>query len=360
MQRNQYIVSVLTTTLCMAAQVGFCQPQNISTEGKGKFMLTEFATNAQERVTVLASVAASLRESAIAAPTNAIAYYFSEMARGNWKIKIDSEMIAQQQSDFFLGAIMLAGSQNEKGGIVGLYNPWWDGILLMQFDGNGKGGENDAKHSSIQVSKYYLLSGETFRGEQPSKEIATKTVVPQTDPMSVELWRVCAGTRKAFLDKFPLAASPSWDACRAMLMGVNQRLEMERLQTRSALRMQHYLGHLKNKKSVWIGAYLQNLLREGSDLKLRQHFQEEHTQVLLNSFRELPKEFRKDFFRYGCLPTKDGTLYVYINKKMPRLYATVTMLKTPPTAKTTSLEWYDLIQCDELLNAWNNRKEVAK
>ena len=360
MHKYQCSTAVIVTIMGVMAQVAFCQSANITSAGKGKFMLTEFATNAQERVTVLGSVAASFRESALEKPTAAIEYYFSESARSSWRIKIDSEMIAQQQSDFFLGSILLAGSQNEKGGIVGLYNPWWDGILLLQLDGNGKGDDNDAKHSSVQIAKYYFLSGETFRDEPPSKEIATKTVVPQTDPMSVELWRVCAGTRKAFLDKFPLETNPSWDGCREMLMGLDHRREMERLQTRSALRMQHYLGHLKNKKSVGIGAYLQNLLREGSDLKLRQHFQEEHTQVLLNSFRELPKEFRKDFFRYCYLPTKDGTLYVFINKKMPRLYATVTMQTMPPTAKTTSLEWYDLIQCDELLNVWNSRKEVAK
>ena len=46
-----------------------------------------------------------------------------------------------------------------------------------------------------------------------------------------------------------------------------------------------------------------------------------------------------------------------VNTKVPRLYVTVSLMKEI-TAKTSSMEWYDLLQTDELLSAWNGRKEV--
>ena len=51
------------------------------------------------------------------------------------------------------------------------------------------------------------------------------------------------------------------------------------------------------------------------------------------------------------------SLYVLVNTKVPRLYVTVSLMKEV-TAKTSSMEWYDLLQTDELLSAWNGRKEV--
>ena len=52
-------------------------------------------------------------------------------------------------------------------------------------------------------------------------------------------------------------------------------------------------------------------------------------------------------------------LYVLVNKDAPTLYITVSLM-TDVKAETSSMEWYSLTLSDELLAAWNNRKEVAK
>lgn len=322
--------------------------------GRGRKMLNTFVTDDAGRLAVLTGVAQAFRDSALENPAQAVRYHFSPDAERKWKMDIASEMIDRQQSDFFTGAIMLPGSQDKGGGIVGLYNPWWDGILLLRLDGNGS-----ADRSEIRVGEFHFLSGETFRGESSSDAVKTLTVVPEKDPLSVELWRVTSATRRAFATAFPDAEPPTWRKCASMLMKLDKRREMERIQARSTLRLQHTLGLMKNARDAGIAEVLTRLVRTGNLYELYKHFREKTARPLLQTFAQMPEMFRKDFAVYGYVPAKNGTLFVLVNKKVPRLYATVSLAPNP-TALTSSMEWYDLVQCDELLAAWNGRKEASK
>lgn len=322
----------------------------------GKKMFEKFAATKEERITALSGVVSAFRESAIESPKKAIDFYLSDAAKHKWKMLVDAEFAEQQQSDFFTGAIMLSGSQSLRGGIVGLYNPWWDAILLLKCDATG---DNGASRAAICVNELYFVSGETFRGEKGATSVGTRTVVPEKDPLSVELWRVCSATRRSFETCFPVDSEPTWRKCAAMLMGLDMKREMERIQTRSVLRLQHSVGLLKNSRDAGIAAVLTRLARNGNLYELYKHFRLKETRPLLQTFAEIPEMFRRDFTPYCYVPTKKATLYVLVNKKMPRLYVTVSLLSNP-TAETSSMEWYDLTQCDELLSVWDNRKEVVK
>ena len=326
------------------------------TYNQGKMMLEKMATSTEERVTVLAGVASALRESAIENPAKAVRFFFTASAGRKWHARVDPDFAVQQQTDFFTGAILLFGSQNQCGGIAGLYNPWWDAILLLKLETIG--GDDDSR-SSIGVSEFHFVSGEMFRGESDAEGVGTRTVVPGKDPLSVELWRVCSSTRSAFESYFPCELKPGWGKFARVLLSRDMKREMERIQTRSVLRLQHCAGLLANSRDAGIAAVLTRLARRGNLYELYKHFRMKESRPLLRTFAELPEMFRNDFTPYCYLPAKDATLYVLVNKKVPRLYVTVS-LPANPTAATSSMEWYDLMQCDELLAAWNNRKEVAK
>lgn len=346
-------------TAAVGASVASACAQSAPAETlSGKALLGLFATNAVERATVLASMAASFRESAVSNAAGAVEYYFSPAAKDRWQTRVASEIEPPCLADFFRGTIELTGPQGTGGGVVGLYNPWWDALLLLRYTPADDG----AKASPIPVSDWRLVSGETFRGEKAHdnpRDISVTTVVPKDEPLSVALWRVCSGTRKAFGELFPSDGPVSWGKASSMLLKLDAKREMERIQARSAMRLHCMKRHLEDRQSLKVGAYAGQVLRLADAAHLKWHFQDGRTAAMVETFGKLPADLRKGLTQYCYVPDKNGALYLFINEKAPRFYATVSADATP-TAKTTSLEWYDLAQCDELLNAWNGGKAVKK
>ena len=323
--------------------------------GKVEKMLT---ADAQSYVVTCASIASSFRESAMTDPENAVQYFMATNIVSKWRDTLGVDMSVQQLTDFFVGATTLSGPAGRKGGVVGLYNPWWDAILMLNIDIDSSAGFDDAP---LKIGDYAFLSGETFRGEKDDGMVKCVTVVPEADPFSVELWRVTVGTRKAFETMFPVEDKSSrvWGRLSPMRQSLNKNREMERIQARSALRLQHSVALLKNARDTGLASSITHLARKGNLYRLYTHFREPNSRVLLKSFSELPEVTRKGFIPYCYIPTERATLYVLVNKDIPTLFVTVTLMKDIKAA-TSSFEWYYLTQADELLAAWNNRKEVAK
>ena len=321
--------------------------------------VTEVLTaDAQSQVVACAGVVSSFREAAMLDPAGAVGYFMGTDAASKWKATLSADMSVQQLTDFFTGAAVLSGTAGKNGGVVGLYNPWWDAILFLNVVADTAANFDGAP---FRVDDFAFFSGETFRGEIDETGVRCVTVVPEEDPLSVELWRVTVGTRKAFTAMFPVEkeAGRAWGRLAKMRLNMDKEREMERLQTRSVLRLQHSVALLKNAKDTGVASFLTRLARKGSLFRLYTYFREPNSRVLLKSFSELPEIARKGFTPYSYIPTEKATLYVLVNKDMPTLYVTVTLMKDIK-AETSSFEWYYLTQADELLDAWNNRKEVAK
>lgn len=311
------------------------------------------------RTSSYAALLSAFRDSAAKNPENAAEYWFSMSARLKWNNSVVANTTAMQLTDFFTGGIMLCGGSGSGrvGAVAGIYNPWWDAMLLVKMNVVESGTWTGP---SAQIKEFHFLSGETFRGEVPTDTPASiRTVVPEGDPLAVELWRVASGTRKRFEKLFPLDGKPSWGRAAALIASLDDTKEMERIQTRAGVRLKLMLEFVKNTRDVGIAAQIVELIRHGSHYRLCDHFREPASRPLLKTLSEMPEMFRKDFIPYGRVATAEATLYLFVNPKVPRLFATVTLprdrKKTPP-----SLEWYDLLQSDELLAAWNNRKGVAK
>lgn len=356
MKNSRWFRLLAAATVAFASQMACGEPQPSGNNEEVK-MIAEFMKDAQGRVSVFASQLAAFREQAMVKPQDAVAAYFDEKARRKWSSLIAPEMIDQQITDYFTGAIALSGPQDATSSIMALYNPWWDAIMLFRLDL-----KDSSPAPALRVSDFFLLSGETFRGDVASEtngEARVVTVVPESDPLSVEVWRVVSATRRRFVDAFPLDGKVTWGKMAAVLIGMNGKTEFNRIQTRSAVRLRLTLTFLKNVRDVGIATHITRLIRSGSELQLMTYFREPTSRPLTRLFAQLPEIFRKDFTPYGYVPTDKATLYVFVNKKVPRLYVTASLLKDI-TAKTSCMEWYDLLQADALLSAWNNRKEMSK
>ena len=61
----------------------------------------------------------------------------------------------------------------------GLYNPWWDAVMLFEASGLSE---------VPKVEKFAFVSGARFRGETGKDADNLAGVVPQAMPLAVELW----------------------------------------------------------------------------------------------------------------------------------------------------------------------------
>ena len=294
-------------------------------------------------------------------PDRAAEMYLAQSAHAKWRVKVARELEQSLMADFFTGAVPMPGPQSTTEGLSALYNPWWDAILIFRL----RPVEADASMiAHALISEFHFLSGETFRGEPVEKsheDVRYRTVVPEDDPLSVEIWRVMSATKRRFEELFPVDGAVTYGAFAATLGTLDWVRERERIQVRGGLRLKFALMLMKDRAALGKSAVLANLVRTAGHYQLFTYFQDRDCFNMLRTLSEMPEVFRKDFIPYGYVPTEAGTQYLFVNRKVSRLYATAAVPAGVGKDKPASLEWFDLAQADELLKTWEKaRKEVAK
>lgn len=317
----------------------------------GVTAVKEIVKTSEGRLLVAAETVGAFRERASEAPQEAIASLFDEGSALKWKTRVTSEFQDIALGDFFLGGILISGPADAQNAIVGIFNPWWDAILLLRgcFCDNG-----------FRVREFYLLSGETFRGEKTDR-LSAVTVIPEDKPLSFELWRVTAGTKERFQELFPTEGKATWGRLAQAFLSVDPELEFRRIALRSGIRLKQPLAIAKNAKDLAVGRHVAKMARDGNLFQLYSYFKEPNSRKLLAEFVEIPEMFRKDFALYGYVPTKAGVLYLVVNRKYPRFYVTATVPADVPKTPA-SFEWFDLAKSEEMLAIYAKRanKESVK
>lgn len=319
-----------------------------------KDLSLEITKTPENRTMVFGTAVGQFRELASARPAAAVEYYFGRTASTKWKLRFSHEFSAQQITDFFTGAVALTGPQNAKRGVWGLYNPWWDAMIFLDLRVNDDGGE---KRAPISVESFAWLSGETVRGEAKESQdadIRCATVVPGPDPISVEVWRSTSASKRAFSACLPLEGKVDFSPVQKMELQSDSALELKRMQIRSALRLKGASVLLKEDAERLKARELRRLLVVGSPHAIDEAFRDADSDVLKDTFKEMPGLFRKNFSTYGYLRTNQGRQFLFVNSKVPRLYATIT-IPEGTTKPAMALEWFDLAQSEQLLEAWNSR-----
>ena len=319
-------------------------------------------TNEVDRTFLYAANVASMRET-VSARVSEIAFWLGPTANMKWK-RIEHEFSPQQLTDFFTGAIALTGPQSENEAVWGLYNPWWDAILFLDIKPNmdykPEFRSTRSRKSPVTIESLLFVSGETLRGEprEPSEShIAHGTVMSTNEPLSAVVWRVTAGSKKAFMRMLPVDGDVSYAPVLRLQDALDEAHEWKRLHLRSVLRLKEASILLNDSELRLDARDFRYMLVVGSNDKLDKTFNDPSSRVLLDEYKNMPGLFRKEFQIYGCVKTPAGAQFLYINRKLPRLYATVTS-RVVDGVKQNSLEWFDLIQAEELNEAWNTRAEA--
>ena len=128
------VAFVLTLACVVADSVNSAAPSQERIGGRT--MMSEMGltgTDPVERTGAYAGLLSAFRDSAADKPDEAMAYWFASDARSRWNVLIGGNMIPQQLTDFFMGGILLAGGSSRKGVVAGIYNPWWDALLLVRL-----------------------------------------------------------------------------------------------------------------------------------------------------------------------------------------------------------------------------------
>lgn len=298
-----------------------------------------------------------------------------------WKAAIEPNFLPETQADFFRGAIPLAGPFSARKMVMGLYNPHWHAILLVEVFADLPHSEEELRSRQDdweefregalpdiplpKVTRLLFTSGEAFLGEDPD-EPDFSTVLPggggrgehPDEPLSPGLWRAQVKVMRLFDALYPAQADAEPKLRGASLSGTERDRDLERLIARVAVRLKCLEGmHLDPERRA-VAERMEKVLQLGLRSQMKRYFANPLHDAFVTTYAGLPREFKSGFRAYGCVANGEGTLYLLVNRDFPRLYATVSVPRgrlENPDAGTVDFEWYDLDQAEELLKVWEER-----
>lgn len=304
---------------------------------------------------------------------SAITCHCNAFGVARWNDGIAASFDDRQIGDFFAGAQTWIGAYDDEAAVGAWFNPWWDALLFFRTE-KGSLPHSETETASVrnpEIAQIFFLSGETFRGEAGEEKGAppsVSTTLPGAgEPLAVAVWRAQAATLRRFNKAFPpdkddMPLKKRLDGLKALAKADPDR-ETLRLQARSAvrLRMLSLLG--RNREAFLVAGECVRTLRTGSAVALRHRFTSAVHNAFCRSLAKLPTPLRAGFDLSGYVPTEEGALFVFVNKDMPRVFATVTFPEgrlSGGRSGDTSMEWYDLGRAADLLAAWESEKGGAK
>ena len=286
----------------------------------------------------------SFRQAALKTPQGAVKAFFSPRAEMRWSL-LAQEFSPEQLQDFFGGCLTYRGSFDQSGTVCGLYNPWWDTILLLETRGLPQ---------VPKVQRFYLLAGEIFRGETNAAPAAV-TVVPKDAPITVEACRRHAATLHVFEELYGGKQNTLRKHPDSM-----DRKNLTLIQLRSGGRLKLASELLKNQTRFKQAYEFTALLRSGEVKDFSFIFPDKFNRGIIQAFLKLDPRLRRNFAPYGYIPAKESLQYLYVNTEFPRLFATVSLSRD---YKRSAFEWYDFDRAAQIAAVWNeakNGKEAAK
>lgn len=265
--------------------------------------------------------------------------------------------LRDQIADFFGGATVLPGPYNANGAVFAYWNPFWDALLFVR-----------TKRSSVdepaKIDKFVWSSGETFRGETLADGAErVRTVVPVDErAFSSGLWKIQAETVARFRERY----SEGGKGTVVFDDGIKKTKladEWTAIQSRAALRLKTASMLLRDPTNAAVAARCCALLRSAGESELVRNFDSRPHRFFCRTLAKLPSPIRAGFEPYGFVPGPEGSLFLFVNADVPRLYATVSFPKdrlSGPFAGAVQMEWYDLDRADELLAALGGDKGEGK
>ena len=284
----------------------------------------------------------TFRKMAVVNAEDAGKVFFNHRAAIRWN-RLVNEFSQICISDFFSAAVVLRGQFDHRGTAGAFYNPFWDTLFIFR----------SSPLPGVPVfERFHFIPGEAFRNEEYSGVPDFSTVVSLKDPHAINLLRKTMLTIRKF--NATLADNMDYDDfLNYRYAGKNEEI----MQIRAGMRLKLKAMLMKNKKHCKEAYAMCAMLRRSNEKQLKNLFHAEDSLPMVGLFCQLPAVFKKDFTPYGYVPTKEGRLYIMVNKKFPRLFVTMTFFNS---GSDYMMEWYDLNDSEKIIRVWNSRKEIEK
>ena len=284
-------------------------------------------------------------------PEVAVEALFEEDAKKKWK-RFTEDFSLEQIRDFFCGAVILRGPVNQNSSLAGIYNVWWDAMLITEsyektVDAGGESGK------VRKVGDFAFVSGAVFRGENGTEtDVAKKLASPGGSPSKIVL-DLMSRTQKQFDALYGKRKT-------TILLdhSKNQDLSKKQIVACAGLRLKMTQLLLNDKVRYDDAWSMAKILRTGTRDTFDLVFPSEFGRMMSRTFCRLPKNIRADFEPYGFYPDKNGgkaRIYVFINTKFPRLFAVASL----GLGDESTLEWYDFYRSEELVKVFDMAEKEA-
>lgn len=329
-------------TLVLALLTALAAPAPAAGEAPEPKVSKEFAKNAM----TMTALANTFRLSASADVDAAVAQWGSPAFKQKWKKEVEpffgkAENI--ELHDFFSSAVIWIGRATGKKAVIGFYNPWMDGLLLVVLDASAK---------APAFTDFRVISGETWGGRSDAPPERALALYAGGEILTVALAQLYSEADLLFRKRYPIKGETVLLPEEvAKIVGTTGE-ELTPIKARMLFRMQMYRDYLheKNRKFLMATGGLMKGLKAGDKAKLMAGLSGQQSKIMVDAAAALPAYIRKglapNFFGTG----KGGAIVALVNPTAPRWVVVATVLgKNSERETDVAFEMFDLNTSTEIL-----------
>ena len=272
---------------------------------------------------------ATTRIIAATTPGNVLKDWMTSGALKKWNDvyggMIQSDGSSAIMSDFFSGALLLVGPQNDMSGVFALFNPLQDTVMLLQTDNS---------EALPRIEDFAFLTGTDFRGETLKDEEYPQAIVPTDGDFDEVLLKNTAKVSAVFNREFPRDATQN---SIGKYRRFNNDENCQKVVFNAALR----LALLKKftlpeaEADALAAGEIALLLWEGDAAKMTDFFTfPEQSGEFVKYYVSLPQEVKASMMPVLYLKSRTATLFGFSSRVLPEL---VVLVKTAADGKEKPL-----------------------
>lgn len=257
---------------------------------------------------------ATTRLIAATTPGNALKDWMTSGALKRWNdvygAMIGSDGSSAIMSDFFSGALLLSGPQNDMNGVYALFNPFQDTVLLIQTDNT---------ELLPRIEDFAFLTGTDFRGETLKDNEYPQAIAPTNGNFDELLLKNTAGVYAAFNREFPQGATEN---SIGKFRRFNNDGNYQKVAFNGALRLallKKFTLPEANDDALAAGE-IALLLWEGDEAKIKDFFTiPKAGDLFVKYYVSLPEQVKESMMPVLYFKNKQAVLFGFSSRLLPEL-----------------------------------------
>ncbi|HOM58423.1 MAG TPA: hypothetical protein PK770_01020 [Kiritimatiellia bacterium] len=257
--------------------------------------------------------------------------------------------------DFFTSAVVWVGGMKGPHGIVALYSPWSDALLVIEQRVEA------GPSPKASFSDFRFVSGESLRGDSATiTPEGSFSLHPLREPLTVAISRLYAPSVAMFTRLYPPEGAPE-----LLPAALRDRIdspvgELILIKARLVLRLNMFQDYLSAENKGWMiqSGVLIRALTAGDPAALRKFLSEKQSPAIIETVCALPPETRKTFTPVYFSKARDSVIMGLVNPTAPRWFIEAEFLGAEPAPRIGHIQLMDVETSARALTLWG--KEVPK